>query len=552
MHRTTLSSQPHKMALPLPQLILVPFLSATAIALVLFIRAKRRSLSFLQGPSSPSTLLGIEWELRRVRRLASLEAGWMKQYGTAYRLPACYGEDMLAVADPRGLQHIFHKGAYRFKKAEDIQHFSGKIFGPGIVTCQAEDHQRQRKILNPAFSAAQIRRFSSHFNTSVKSLIMKWQGELEANGGKVAEVDTTKWLPNMALDALGTSMFEYQFGALDGKESSELCDLIRDLFIDSRNPTPLKMLRSASYRFLPPFMTRIVDAFPTKEDERFAHWLNRSQAVAGELVRMKGNGDDEKDNDLMGVLSRALHATSPDRQMDTREALSQMATVIFAGHETSSSSLNWLLYELARHPEDQKKVFQEIKAIRDKVGSDEEITPRDIDSMVYLNAIIKESLRLHPIVAELFREAAVDEVIPLDYPVIDASGSVLSEIPVVKGQRILADIAGYNTLKQIWGEDAEEWNPRRFIDNKTPTTLGVFGNLMTFSGGVRSCIGWRFAVLEIQVVLVNLIETFNFEVPEGIEIEQVRAGLATPLIKGDWAKGVSMPLIIRPRETTVA
>ncbi|KAF9258814.1 cytochrome P450 [Marasmius fiardii PR-910] len=527
------------MALPLPQLILIPFLGAIAIALALFIRAKRRSLSFLQGPSSPSTLLGIEWELQRVRTLESLEAGWLKQYGTAYRLPACYGEHMLAVADPRGLQHIFHKGAYRFKKPGDIQHISNKIFGPGVVTCQAEDHQRQRKILNPAFSAVQIRRFSSNFNTSVKSLIMKWQGELEANGGKIAEVDATKWLPDMVLDALGTSMFEYQFGALDGKESSELCDLIRDLFIDSRNPTPLKMLRSASYRFLPPFMTHIFDVFPTNEDKRFAHWLNRSQAVAGELVRMKGNGDDEKDNNLMGVLSRALHATSPDRQMDTREALSQMA-------------LNWLLYELARHPEDQMKVLQEIKAIRNKVGSDEEIAPRDLDSMVYLNAIIKESLRLHPVVTELFREATVDEVIPLDYPVIDASGSVLSEILVVKGQRILADIAGYNTLKQVWGEDAEEWNPRRFIDNQTPTTLGVFGNLMSFSGGVRSCIGWRFAVLEIQVVLVNLIETFSFEVPEGIEVEQVRAGLATPLIKGDWAKGVTMPLKIRPRESTVA
>ncbi|KAG7094556.1 hypothetical protein E1B28_005384 [Marasmius oreades] len=475
------------------QLLFLPLIVATTTALALLIRARRRSLNFLQGPPTPSTLLGFEWELRRVRSLQSFEVAWSKQYGTAYKLPGCYGEDILSVSDPRALQHIFHKGAYRFKKPGDVQHFSNHIFGPGIVTAQAENHQRQRKILNPAFSVAQIRRFASVFLTSAKSLIMKWQGELEANGGKVADVDTVKWLPNMTLDALGASIFEYQFGALDGKESSELCDIIRDLFLDSRNPTPLKMLRGASFRFLPRFMERILDAFPTKEDKRFARWLRRSQSVAGELVKMRGDGSDEKDNDLMGVVSRALYANSPEKHLSTEEALSQMATIIFAGHETSASSLNWVLYELAKHPEDQQKVFQEINALRNGTGNNGEISPKELDSLVYLNAAIKESLRLHPIVPELFREAIIDEVIPLEYPVIDASGSVLSEIPVVKGQRIFADITTYNRLKQVWGEDAEIWNPDRFVDSKMHTTLGVFGNLMTFSGGIRGCIGWRFA-----------------------------------------------------------
>ncbi|KAF9258810.1 hypothetical protein L218DRAFT_990391 [Marasmius fiardii PR-910] len=173
------------MALPLSQLIFVPFLGAITIALTLFIQAKRRSLSFRQGPSSPSTLLGFVWELLRVRKLASLEAGWVKQYGTAYRLPACYG------------------GAYRFKKPGYVQHFLNKMFSLELATYPAEDHQRQRKILYPAFLAAQIRRFSSNFNTSVKS------GELEANGGKVAEAEATRWLPNMAFQA-GLGILEIQ------------------------------------------------------------------------------------------------------------------------------------------------------------------------------------------------------------------------------------------------------------------------------------------------------------------------------------------------------
>ncbi|KAL0066653.1 hypothetical protein AAF712_006256 [Marasmius tenuissimus] len=219
-----------------------------------------------------------------------------------------------------------------------------------------------------------------------------------------------------------------------------------------------------------------------------------------------------------------------------------MATIIFAGHETSASSLNWILYELARHPEYQEKIYQEIKELREQTRNEQELSSRDVEGLTYLNAVIKESLRLHPIVPELIRQAEVDDVIPLDYPIVDASGAPLSGIPVVRGQRVVVSIAQYNRLKEVWGEDADVYNPERFVNIKTPTTLGVFGNLMTFSGGIRGCIGWRFAVLEIQIVLAALVESFVFSTPEGIEMDEVRVGLSVPMIKGSWKEGSKMPL----------
>ncbi|KAL0576900.1 hypothetical protein V5O48_005081 [Marasmius crinis-equi] len=561
-------------------LLLLPLILFSSAIIALLIRAKRRSLQFLQGPPSPSFLLGYEWEFSRVRKLGGLEDDWIGNYGSAFRMPGCFGEDILHVADPRALQHICHKSAYRYKKPRDIEHLLTKIFGPGILTANGATHQRQRKILNPVFSAAQIKPFAQLFASSAQSLALKWRAEIE---GDAKVIDIYRFLHNMALDALGETMFEYDFDAMGGKKASELRDIMRDLFLDSRNPTELKMLRNATYRFIPTPLINLMALKKTKEDKRFDHWLKASQAVSQDLAKNKveNGGGGEKDKDFLSVLgesewfhtgstvikttvARSMETDDPSKTLVPDEALSQMATIIFAGHETTASTMNWVIYELSRNPKSQEQLFRELKNFREQTGNDGDFSAQDLDSMVYLNAVIKETLRVYPIVFEIVREAEEDDVIPLDSPVIDASGSVLREIPVTKGQRVIANIYEYNRFKSLWGEDAEEWKPERFLDKTRPTTLGVFANLMSFSAyspqiakanaqatlgaGVRACIGWRFAVLELQVVIAALVESFVFSPVEGVEIERLRLGVSPPVLKGKWQSGPQLPLKVALRQ----
>ncbi|KAL0563854.1 hypothetical protein V5O48_018206, partial [Marasmius crinis-equi] len=369
------------------QFFLVSIFGLTAVTAFFVIRARRLSLKFLRGPPSPSLLLGYEWEINRPRRTGIREDTWFDQYGSAFRLAECYGEDALMIADPRGLQHVFHRSAYRYQKPNDVEHASMKLFGPGIATVNGDSHQRQRKILNPAFSAAQIKPYTQVFSLAAKSLTSKWRGEIEG-GAKV--LDTTRHLPNMTLDALGESFFEYEFGAMEGKKSSELCDIIRDLFTDSRGGKA-KTLRAALHRFAPDIIKRILDIRKTNEDLRFATWLKTSQGIAENLVKMKMEDGDsiEKQNDFMSVLARAMHSADPEKKLSPEEALSQMATIIFAGHETSASSLTWILCELSRHPKDQEKLFREIKTFREQTGNEADLTFKDLEGLTYLNAIIK-------------------------------------------------------------------------------------------------------------------------------------------------------------------
>ncbi|KAF8832453.1 hypothetical protein HHX47_DHR1002017 [Lentinula edodes] len=337
------------------------------------------------------------------------------------------------------------------------------LFGRGIVWAEGEVHNRQRKALNPAFSASQLRQFLDLFQRSTSRLAKKWKEEELVDGtgnGKV--INVTHWLPRITLDVIGESAFGYDFGALDGR-ANELGEIFKHMFADSR-------------------------LYPE----------------------------------------------------DMRQPLI-----------TNQATTTWLLYELGKSLKDQSRVYDEIREMRSRIGPDVEPTASDYDSMPFFNAVIKEGLRLHPIVPALIRQAASDDVIPLEFPVISESGEELSQIPVSKGQRVSVSISVYNRLTQVWGKDANEWNPERFLhESKKDTTLGVYANLMTFSAGVRACIGWRFALMELQAILFGLLEKFEFSPgPEGLDdIQRVPAGLMIPMKKGHWMDGIQMPLRVKVRD----
>ncbi|KAJ7302219.1 cytochrome P450, partial [Mycena albidolilacea] len=109
-----------------------------------------------------------------------------------------------------------------------------------------------------------------------------------------------------------------------------------------------------------------------------------------------------------------------------------------------------------------------------------------------------------------------DTVIPLADGIKNSKGEVTSYIPVQKGQVVLVAIASYQRLQSRWGEDAHQFRPSRWVDGtmKPGQAVGPYANLLSFLGGPRVCLGWRFAILEMQVFFSELIGEFSFALPE--------------------------------------
>ncbi|KAK0475208.1 cytochrome P450 [Armillaria novae-zelandiae] len=476
---------------------------------------KRVSIKHINGPPSASFWLGHELVLRSQEEFGDLETKWRREYGTVYRIGGCFGQDLLVVSDPKALEHIFHP-TRPYPKTSDADFIFGLILGgtKGLLISNKEDHHRQRKILNPAFSSANLRHSQVTFQQCSDKVVNALRRCITSE-----PIDVVHWMSRVSLDVIGLSAFRYDFGSLDGRDT-ELEKAMKHLFTASQsNPSAVELMVVALIRILPASLLNTLKLFQTREIRQLASVGKIARKIAREILALPGV-QDETDKDVIDMLTRALHTG----QMQDDEIELQFITFLIAGHETTATTLSWLLYELAAHPEHQSIIREELKhSYHD-----------DYDSLPFLNAAIKESLRLHPIVHTPTRTAPHDDVLPL-------TGSKTLAIP--KGQTVFCSAYLYNRLPSIWGADAEEWNPARFLDKNIPVSLGVYANLMSFSSGSRACIGWRFAVMEVQTILANLIQNFEFRLPEGVVIQHFPGAQAImPVVKGEAHRGTRIPL----------
>ncbi|PBK89359.1 cytochrome P450 [Armillaria gallica] len=477
---------------------------------------KRPSVKHVKGPPSPSFWLGHQRVLRDQDNAGDLETKWRREYGTLYRIGGCLGFATPRLSNTFSILHVLILGL-----------ITGK--GLGIVT--GEPHHRQRKILNPAFSTAQLRNSQVIFQRCSDKLVNGIKGSLTGTGTGDT-INICVWTSKATLDIIGLAFFRYDFSSLDGSET-ELEQVMKHLFTAPQtNPSAAELILIDLTRVLPDAVLELLRLFPTREVRQLLSVGNAAKKTAREItVSHNGMQTSEGGRDILDILVKARWAG----KMQDDEIEGQLMTFVIAANETSSTSLSWLLYELAVHPEHQSIIRAELKQ------------SNDYDSMPFLNAAIKESLRLHSNIPSLIHTAPHDDILPL-------SGGKTLAVP--KGQTLVCSAYLYNRLPSLWGDDTEEWNPARFLDKPMSVSLGVYANLMSFGAGPRSCIGWRFAwsmkyrVMEIQTILANLILNFEFSLPEGgVEILRFPGSPAVvPIVKGEAHLGSQLPLRVRVLE----
>ncbi|KZV64464.1 cytochrome P450 [Peniophora sp. CONT] len=465
------------------------------------------------------------------------------------------------LADPKALQYVLQTSGYRFPKRQDAQVDIRMIFGEGIVWAHGEQHQRQRKIMNPAFSVPQLKSFIPLFLRYANKLVQKWKDEEITSSTKADPIfNVHKGLSRTTLDIIGDAGFGFQFGSLDNAESA-LSKVYDNLFIDSTlYPHRSNLVFRSLWKYFHPDILWFLRYIPSREYRRFRGYLDFMRVFGRNMISQTQVDTKGAGKDIMSVLLRANDAEEVRLKLSDGEVVDQISVLLLAGHDTTALSLTWWLWELARHPEWQERVRSEVRTVRGRLieRGDSEFSISDLEGMSVMHATLKEAVRLHPIVWNLVRVAGQDDVIPLATPVISKSGHEISAIPIRKGQNIDISISQYNRNPAVWGDDADIWNPERFmtIDKATQTSVGVYANLLTFSAGVRSCIGWRFSVLEMQAIAATLIENFEFSLPPQTEENIIRrrpSGLMAPMADGH--PGIWMGLkhgVRRARETADA
>ncbi|KAJ8518035.1 hypothetical protein ONZ45_g4850 [Pleurotus djamor] len=514
--------------LTLQRLALVSLLAAVY---VLYRRYRRISVvSRLRGPTPYSFLLGNLKELFQSQG-GEADFQWQRQYGGVVRIKGLMGEDRLMISDPKALQYILHTSGYNFLKWPERTELSRILMGRGLLWADGEIHKRQRKVMLPGFGAPDAKSYVPLFHKIAEELSSRWEDIISAAPNQTTVLDIPHWLARATLDAIGEAAFDYQFGALNNTKNDFAESYFGLMTNTIGSPPDLAIVLSA---ILPPWALRLMSKYSPAKNRAHARYAARvANGVAADLINSK---------------SVKANASEDERSKLTDEELvAELRTILLAGHETVALTLVWTILELARNPQVQHQLRAEIKQT-ERALHGRRLSATDLDGMPYLSAVLKESMRFHPALYHTYRFAVKDDVLPLSNPIVDTNGDTLTEISIPRGTKLIMSIAAYHRNKDIFGEDVDVFIPERWLKDsqgKGPS-LGVYGNLLSFTGGVRTCIGWRLAIYECLTFIVELVSKFEFDTTDDVNTRLRREAclVMLPTLEGEEHKGEQLPISV--------
>ncbi|KAF7366136.1 Cytochrome P450 [Mycena venus] len=480
-------------------------LIAAIVSVALYRVLHRKSgIENIPGPPSPSWIFGNMLQLLLSPSYGDYEFAWLKLYGPIYRLKGCFGQNRLMVSDPLALQYILSSG--QFVNGPIVENFVYLLFGMGSVSAVRGDaHKRLRAALNTGFTAAAVKNYQPIFEKMAHALTEQLE-QSSALSINISPLLSTATLGAISEAVLGCSTKDlgeefvsnhYQIVALAASQSAA------------------QILANAVGALLPTSVFNAVGYLPTTAFRAIRKGKYLAEDLGRRVVREKMNAARqglEIDSDVYSQLLNPVQSDSTKKRMSEETVVAQTSVILIAGQDTTANALAFGLVELARHPHFQDQLRVEIQS---NLGASPNNVP--YDTMLLLNAFIKETLRLYPAVPLVDRVALADVVIPITKEIKTSTEEVITQIPVRKGQLVTMAIASFQRLESFWGVDPHEFKPQRWLEGspyKGETSVGPYANLLSFIGGPRTCLGWRFAILEMQVLICELVGKFSFTLPK--------------------------------------
>ncbi|GLB39980.1 putative cytochrome p450 [Lyophyllum shimeji] len=496
----------------------------------------RSPLWNIQGPPSPSWAAGHFVDLLHTQdEMGHLEVSWFRRYGSTLRIKKSFGEDVLMSADPKALFHIFHTpGGQLYSRAPEEIIMNESLAGNGVAIHKGATHQRHRRLMNPAFSEGKIKAMVPIMQRVSRQMTEKLLDVVAVQGGLL---DLHSFFMCTTLDIICEAAFGHNFGTIEGKER-EMATVIEGMLHECNNTNATMRVLGWAMEHVP-FAKEILRSIPNKMMDGMHRQQDIMRDAAKKLLEGLGDGTG---NTMQSVIMEGSAAAPEGKKLSDDEILSNAVSLVLAGHGTTAVTALWALYELSRRPDLQERIRAEVDETRQRTG---ELV---YDSLPVLNAVLKETLRMDTNFPYVMRIAEADDVIPLSEPIVTADGKTIDSLPVRKGQLIYIPEIGYNRNTSVWGDDADVWNPERWLGDKKAEKkypLGVYANLMTFSGGAYGCLGWRFAVVEMQVLIVEMLETFVLS--PGPRVKRKPGLVVTAQVETQKGHELGMPLHLTPR-----
>lgn len=230
----------------------------------------------------------------------------------------------------------------------------------------------------------------------------------------------------------------------------------------------------------------------------------------------KGTGKQEDHRDFIDVMLSLMKTSDPHEEKLDRVTIKAVTVdMLGAAMDTSATAIEWALTELVKHPKVMKTVQEELLNV---VGLHRMVEESDLPKLSYLSMVVKETLRLHPVIPLLLPREAIEDIFVGGY-----------YIP--KKSRIVINAWAIGRDRNAWSDNVEQFYPERFSDNNIDIGGQDF-QIIPFGSGRRKCPGIELGIRAVYFVLAQLLHCFDLELPDGISPKDVdmeeKFGLTTP------------------------
>eukprot|EP00253_Pinus_taeda_P010595 PITA_10595 len=215
------------------------------------------------------------------------------------------------------------------------------------------------------------------------------------------------------------------------------------------------------------------------------------------LNHFNGQKDEDAERHVEDFVDVLLRIAKTDTRI-TRETIKALVLDMFTGGvETTSTTLEWAMSELLRHPHAIKKLQEEIESV---VGQNGHVKESNLATMKYLHCVVKETLRLYP-------------AAPLALPHESVEAVTIGGYYIPKKTTVMVNLWAIGRDPNVWGADASEFKPERFMEYEhiNLTDQSDF-SMIPFGAGRRGCPGASMAIPTIELALAQLLHTFDWKV----------------------------------------
>ncbi|GMR56367.1 hypothetical protein PMAYCL1PPCAC_26562, partial [Pristionchus mayeri] len=424
------------------------------------------------------------WEYERPRSIVIRD--WSKKYGKMYgfyegvrKFLVVSDFEMLNEILVKKFDNFYARARFELQKTED---------GPKthLVDSRGAHWKRLRALGSHAFTNKALKQIVP---TVKNSAVLMVDGMERSHEG---EINTLEFFQEYTLDVIS----KVALGMKDAKMfSNEYVQICKDIF--SR---PLKHVITV----LPCIFPWIVDAWldglemiGTFLDIPFLKLMDNLKTTVAERKKQREAGSPSTGDfidmflDAEVDVSEVQFGENSDtaRKLSFEEVVGQCMVFLLAGFDTTSISLSYLTHLLANHPEVQEKLREEVDAF-----AHEDLDMEQLGELKYMECVIKETLRHYP----------------LANVVVSRECTKACEIKGYKfevGDMVATDTWSLHMDKEIWGEDAEEFRPERWLEESSRARTAF----QSFGEGPRMCMGMRLAYMEEKIALIELLKRFTIE-----------------------------------------